>query len=182
MGEEDKNMNKENRNEEAVSPVIATILMVAITVVLAGVLYVWASSLAGDSTSSGGLDAYTFADRDAADTMSPDGGDDLVHVQMTQGDALSWAVVKISIVVDDGALQNCVEAAAADGTEACSWAKDGDSTWSVGEEITISEGADNDLCGSGNSGCNVEVTITKLGIGADPDVVVGMFPAYADTN
>ena len=39
MGEEDKNMNNDNRNEEAVSPVIATILMVAITVVLAGVLY-----------------------------------------------------------------------------------------------------------------------------------------------
>ena len=36
---EDKNMQNENRNEEAVSPVIATILMVAITVVLAGVLY-----------------------------------------------------------------------------------------------------------------------------------------------
>ena len=42
---EDKNMQKDNRNEEAVSPVIATILMVAITVVLAGVLYVWASQL-----------------------------------------------------------------------------------------------------------------------------------------
>ena len=42
---EDKNMKNENRNEEAVSPVIATILMVAITVVLAGVLYVWASQL-----------------------------------------------------------------------------------------------------------------------------------------
>ncbi|MAK77956.1 MAG: hypothetical protein CL992_01570, partial [Euryarchaeota archaeon] len=34
-------------DEEAVSPVIATILMVAITVVLAGVLYIWAGSLAG---------------------------------------------------------------------------------------------------------------------------------------
>ncbi|MAW22585.1 MAG: hypothetical protein CMA16_03955, partial [Euryarchaeota archaeon] len=32
-------------NEKAVSPVIATILMVAITVVLSGVLYVWASQL-----------------------------------------------------------------------------------------------------------------------------------------
>ena len=177
-------MNKENRNEEAVSPVIATILMVAITVVLAGVLYVWASSLAGDSTSSGGLDAYTFADRDAADGMSPSGGDDLVHVQMTQGDALSWAVVKISIVVDDGALQNCVEAssAAADGTEACSWAKDGDSTWSVGEEITISEGADNNLCGSGNSGCDVDVTITKIGVGGEDDKIIATVSAYADTN
>ena len=43
-------MKNENRNEEAVSPVIATILMVAITVVLAGVLYVWASSLAEGNT------------------------------------------------------------------------------------------------------------------------------------
>ena len=67
-------MNNENRNEEAVSPVIATILMVAITVVLAGVLYVWASSLADDST-GGGLDKYQFSHRDAADTMSDAAGD-----------------------------------------------------------------------------------------------------------
>jgi len=37
-------------NEAAVSPVIATILMVAITVVLSGVIYVWASQLASTST------------------------------------------------------------------------------------------------------------------------------------
>ncbi|MEE3082845.1 MAG: archaellin/type IV pilin N-terminal domain-containing protein, partial [Candidatus Thermoplasmatota archaeon] len=41
-------MKNEMKNDEAVSPVIATILMVAITVVLAGVLYVWANSLASD--------------------------------------------------------------------------------------------------------------------------------------
>ncbi|MDP6899294.1 MAG: type IV pilin [Candidatus Thalassarchaeaceae archaeon] len=37
-------------DDEAVSPVIATILLVAITVVLSGVIYVWAQSLAQDST------------------------------------------------------------------------------------------------------------------------------------
>jgi flagellin-like protein len=37
-------------DDEAVSPVIATILLVAITVVLSGVLYVWANSLATDTT------------------------------------------------------------------------------------------------------------------------------------
>tara|TARA_B100001750_G_scaffold32072_1_gene22063 strand:- start:688 stop:1347 length:660 start_codon:yes stop_codon:yes gene_type:complete len=37
-------------DDEAVSPVIATILLVAITVVLSGVIYVWAQSLATDST------------------------------------------------------------------------------------------------------------------------------------
>ena len=37
-------------DEQAVSPVIAVILMVAITVVLAAVLYVWASSFLGGTT------------------------------------------------------------------------------------------------------------------------------------
>ncbi len=37
-----------NKNDEAVSPVIAIILMVAITVVLAGVLYLWVTDLAGN--------------------------------------------------------------------------------------------------------------------------------------
>ena len=57
-------MQNENRNEEAVSPVIATILMVAITVVLAGVLYVWASSLAEGNT-DGNLALYAFSGEDA---------------------------------------------------------------------------------------------------------------------
>ena len=39
-------MKRMKKNEEAVSPVIAIILMVAITVVLAGVLYMWVISLA----------------------------------------------------------------------------------------------------------------------------------------
>ena len=118
LGEEDKNMNNENRNEEAVSPVIATILMVAITVVLAGVLYVWASSLA-DASTGGGLDTYQFSDRDAAGSMSEAGGDALVHVAMTQGDDLSWAVLKVSIVVDNGASMTCDEASQADATSDC---------------------------------------------------------------
>jgi flagellin-like protein len=57
-------MKNENRNEEAVSPVIATILMVAITVVLAGVLFVWASSLAEGNT-DGNLALYAFSGKDA---------------------------------------------------------------------------------------------------------------------
>jgi flagellin-like protein len=45
-------------DESAVSPVIATILMVAITVVLSGVIYVWASSLA--DTDVKGVPRLTF--------------------------------------------------------------------------------------------------------------------------
>ncbi len=39
-------MKRMKKNDEAVSPVIAIILMVAITVVLAGVLYMWVISMA----------------------------------------------------------------------------------------------------------------------------------------
>ena len=45
-------------DEMAVSPVIATILMVAITVVLSGIIYVWASQLA--NTSAKGTPMFTF--------------------------------------------------------------------------------------------------------------------------
>ena len=61
-------MKNEMKNDEAVSPVIATILMVAITVVLAGVLYVWASELAGNQTEAGSLNQYKAEDHPSATT------------------------------------------------------------------------------------------------------------------
>ncbi|MFP3871716.1 MAG: archaellin/type IV pilin N-terminal domain-containing protein [Candidatus Aenigmatarchaeota archaeon] len=45
-------MERLKRNEEGVSPVIATILMVAITVVLAATLYMMVGDIGGDTTSS----------------------------------------------------------------------------------------------------------------------------------
>ncbi len=45
-------MNKINRREDAVSPVIATILMVAITVVLAATLYMMVGDIGGDGVAS----------------------------------------------------------------------------------------------------------------------------------
>jgi flagellin-like protein len=53
------------RNEEAVSPVIATILMVAITVVLAAVLYVMVSGLIG--TGSVGSPTVDLTSRPTSD-------------------------------------------------------------------------------------------------------------------
>ena len=58
--EDEEEFAEENMvdDEGAVSPVIATILLVAITVVLAGVIYVWAGSLADTSTK--GVPRLTF--------------------------------------------------------------------------------------------------------------------------
>ena len=172
-------MNNDNRNDEAVSPVIATILMVAITVVLAGVLYVWASSLAGDSA-GGSLDAYTFSDADAAGTMSDSGGDALVEITMTQGTDLNWAMLKVSIKVDGGTPTACGDA---DSDAACTWTPfegDGnDQAWEASEGITISEGT-GDLCDGADGGCAIQVTLTKTGTGNDADKVLGTINAYAE--
>ena len=172
-------MNNENRNDEAVSPVIATILMVAITVVLAGVLYVWASSLAGEST-GGGLDTYTFSHRDANGDMSDAGLDDLVHIQMTSGDGLNWANLKVSIVVDGGVSSLCVEGGDA-ATSDCTWDMiSEDDIWDLSEEITISEG-DTDLC-DGTEPCSVVVTLTKIGVGGEADMIIASITATAENN
>ena len=174
-------MNNENRNEEAVSPVIATILMVAITVVLAGVLYVWASSLAGDSTGSG-FDAYTFEDRDATGSMGETTDDKLVHVQLTSGEPLNWATLRVSIVVDGGSTLIC---GATDGSAAaegdCAFMTDDSTTWDVAEEITIMENGQ-DLCDGTNGGCDVDVTLTKIGVGNEDDKVIATVDSFADSS
>ena len=155
--------------------------MVAITVVLAGVLYVWASSLAGDST-GGGLDKFQFADRDAANDpdMSANGGDALVHISMTQGVSLSWALLEVSIVVDGGVNNKCVELAdAADDTTKCTYTYEDDKNWDVADEITIAEGETGNLCDGVEGYCNVDVTLTKKAVGDNDGGVIGVFTAIA---
>jgi len=107
FGKEDKNMKNENRNEEAVSPVIATILMVAITVVLAGVLYVWASSLAEGNTGDSAV-FYDFTADGAIEGQPSTATDDsLVRMTMNQGQAINWAAVSVSVSINDGAPITC---------------------------------------------------------------------------
>ena len=132
-----------------------------------------------DYDDGGGLNIYYFSSRDAAGTMSDAGGEDLVHIAMTQGDDLSWALLKVSIVVDGGASMTCDEAGDADLESICTYAKDSDNYWSVSEEITISEG-DADLCDGAAGGCNVEITLTKVGVGSEDDRVISFVNAYAD--
>lgn len=131
---------------------------------------------------TGNLVMYAFSYRDAAGVMSSAGGEDLVHIEMSQGDSLSWALVDVKIVVDSGAPLYCVASHQADGTEDCVYTTDGDTSWDVPEEITISEGANVDLCDGTSGGCDVEVTITKIGVGNDSDKIIGVTNAYADAN
>ncbi len=170
-------MNNENRNDEAVSPVIATILMVAITVVLAGVLYVWASSLAGDSA-GGSLDTYTWNNNDASGNMGDSTNDALIEVTMASGSALDWSRVAISISVDGGTPQACSDDAAASCTYT-TFESGNDQAWEAGEGITIMENGQ-DLCDGEDGGCAIKVTITKKGIGNEADKGIGVVSGYAD--
>ena len=151
-------MKNEMKNEQAVSPVIATILMVAITVVLAGVLYVWANSLAADQPESGTRNSYTATD--AADAISPANDDTLMSIRWQHAeDDLNWAFVVMKLTVGDNTF-DC----STDGTEDCTIAQDGSDAgvWETGEFLTLSENAD--ICGgAGETTCQVDIYVTYRG-------------------
>ena len=137
-------MKNETRNDEAVSPVIATILMVAITVVLAGVLYVWAANLA-ESNTNGDLALYSFNGADAP-------GDTGVLVTMSQGAAANFASLDIKVSINGGQGTNC------DAT-CYTEAGTGDQSWTVGEDLAISADCGVDENGADIENCNVTVSV-----------------------
>jgi flagellin-like protein len=86
-------MRIKRERKDAVSPVIAVILMVAITVVLAGVLYVWVTSLSTNEEDM--VVAYRLSARDSefnlpakGDTFQVD--DILVRVEHSGGGPIDW--------------------------------------------------------------------------------------------
>ena len=132
-------MKNEMKNEQAVSPVIATILMVAITVVLAGVLYVWANSLAADQPDSGTRNSYTAEDASASTSAADD--DTLMRISWQHAeDDLNWAFVVMKLTVNDMSF----DCGTGDWDE-CSIAQDGsdDALWETGEFLTLSENGAN---------------------------------------
>jgi flagellin-like protein len=144
-GLEDKNMKNETRNDEAVSPVIATILMVAITVVLAGVLYVWAANLA-ESNTNGDLALYSFNGADAP-------GDTGVLVTMSQGAAANFASLDIKVSINGGQGNLC-------GADCYTEAGTADQAWTTGEDLAINADCGQDAeTGADIDQCTVTVTV-----------------------
>ena len=147
-------------DDEAVSPVIATILMVAITVVLAGVLYVWANSLASDQPESGSLNNYNASDANAFTSAATD--DTLLRISWTYADEdLNWAFVSFKLEIGDNVYDCEVEANAADGDE-CAIVQNGgdsDTQWESDEIVFVKEN-NNDIC---SSQCSVEITVQYNG-------------------
>ena len=150
-------MNNNDKNEQAVSPVIATILMVAITVVLAGVLYVWANSLASEGTDTTASTLNTYTAEDANDDAST-GADTLIRMQMTGKDDIAWSFVKVTLSVGDN-IYTCSVTAGDDCTISQS-AGSNDNAWEPGEYIFLSEGTA-EICSA--SGCDVGISVIYSG-------------------
>ena len=163
---EDIEMKNDMKNEQAVSPVIATILMVAITVVLAGVLYVWANSLAADQPESGTRNSYTADDASASTSSATD--DALISVRWVHAeDDLNWAFVVIRLSVGDNTY-DC----STDGSEECSIGQDGsdDSVWETGEFLILSESG-SDIA-DGSTTIDMYVTYRGSVVAGSDDVTV----------
>ena len=156
-------MKNEMKNDEAVSPVIATILMVAITVVLAGVLYVWASDLASQNQGDG-PSMYTITAVDHTDEVEADAG--LMSLTFGNGEDLDWALVQIE-VVKDSVPYTCDNAdATAASTNKCTTAQHGgeeDTHWEKGETLIVSSNG-GDFC---EEDCQLTVRVKN-----DGDVVM----------
>jgi len=150
-------MKNEMKNEQAVSPVIATILMVAITVVLAGVLYVWANSLASDQPESGTRNSYT-ADDAAEETTSAALDDNLISMRWSHAeDDLNWAFVVMKLSVGDDTY-DCAKDTSAD----CIIGQDGndDNVWETDEFLILSE---NNASIGGDSSVTIDIYVTYRG-------------------
>ena len=151
-------MKNEMKNEQAVSPVIATILMVAITVVLAGVLYVWANNLAAEGTDTQTQTLNTYDADDANADASSGTTDILIRLQMTGKDTLSWTFTKIQLSVGD-----TVHKCTVGGGDACTISQQGGdngNAWEPGEFVFLSESG-TDICS--DVGCNVGISVTYAG-------------------
>jgi len=140
--------------------VVISVLML-VTVVLAGVLYVWANSLAeeadgGDLSTT--LNTYTADDADDAANDAAGGADTLIRMQMTGKDHLAWSFVKITLSVGDN-IYTC-SVTAGDDCAISQSAGSNDNAWEPGEYIFLSEGTA-EICSA--SGCYVGISVTNGG-------------------
>ena len=153
--------SKRVQEEESVSPVIATILMVAITVVLAGTLYVWAASLA-ESNTDGSLNLYTFESKQAPANPTSADTDSLAILTMTQGQQTSWSVISVKLSINEAASISCAVPGQTSGSCIIVDSSEDATSWSIGEDVTVIENGV-DLCSDVN--CEMTFTITNIRTG-----------------
>ena len=137
--------------------VIGVVLAIAVvlTVVLAGVLYVWANSLAADQPESGTRNVYYATD--TASSMTWGSEDTMIRISWDlASDDLNWAFVVMKLTYGD----NTYDCSTGD-YEECSISQGGydDALWEIDEIITLSENGVN-IC---SSTCTLGIYVTYRG-------------------
>ncbi len=168
-------INEKMNFEKAVSPVIATILMVAITVVLSGVLYVWASNLA-ESNTGDTFEMYSFTAATAPGELTSGSNDNLVVVTMNQGQDINWAKLSVRVSVAGAASVSCAGPGSTTGACMILESEPDGGVWEMGEAVTIKENGV-DLC-NGDI-CEITVKIVNIRDGVtldDSDAVAESTP------
>ena len=134
---------------------IIVVVLIALSVIAAGVMYVWANSLAADQPESGTRNSYT-AD-DAYESTSWNSDDELISVRWQHAeDDLNWAFVVMKLSIGDNTY-DC----ATDASQECTIGQDGydDSLWETGEFLILSESGTN-IC---SSTCSISIYVTYKG-------------------
>ena len=151
------NRRNTKQDESAVSPVIATILMVAITVVLSGVLYVWAQELTNNQTELGTLNSYDV--EASVSGVSAEMTDNLVRLSFVNGeDDLQWSFVTITLYHGD-ITYNCNNKNSSD---CFAYESNQDAVWNGNEVILLKENGVQ-ICDGSTSICEIKVTVSYKG-------------------
>lgn len=170
------------RDDEAVSPVIAVILMVAITVVLAATVYVWVSGFGGSGQAAKSLSLtgtkessiYTYTVAQATQGMrwqdlkfNVAGVTTAYQLSISDGDCYSAHGAITSWTPGDGtAGSSCSATALASTVDAGDqiYLMDGSTTALSGVELTVLDASANSIM------LNQEGARTDAGSGTDPDI------------
>jgi len=145
-------------DDQGVSPVIAVILMVAITVVLAATVYVWVSGFATEDTGP------EQASATASGVDLDDSGDvEWVKLTLTKGENAPYEEGDVTVTATGNSgndLNICEDAQGSTGSpNTCTtpWGDDsGDKKWNVGENLWFScEGSGNHLVSASVGGTTI---------------------------
>ena len=144
-------------------------IFVVITVVLAGVLYVWASDLANNTQEDSpdmyhnSPDLYQYSATDHTDAVDNGTENSLFVLQFSRApNDLNWANIVVQIIGDDGVPSTCsIEAAVGD----CNLHQYGgdDLTWEKAEIIHVEENGKAICAGP----CTLEIKISDVRTGVD---------------
>jgi len=134
------------KNKEAVSPVIGVILMVAITVVLAAVLYVWVSGFMGAGGGGAPTAAFSnmattntssFVNKTVVTKISSSIDDASCRWQLKDGNAITQASGTLTAKTTSEAATAFATTAAASSLSCCWVDNDGDSRLSTGDILYV---------------------------------------------